>query len=73
MTRIVAGATHDRNGVRVCPLGCSGVDRGPGVPVGCVKAKRKTMVIEVSPSDIATGHVTRLPDEHVYLSEELGL
>lgn len=24
MTRILAGGTRDRNGVRVCPLGCNG-------------------------------------------------
>lgn len=42
MTRILAGATRDRNGVRVCPRGCTGLDRGPGLPGGCMAAKRKS-------------------------------
>jgi hypothetical protein len=41
--RILSGATRDSKGVRVCPRGCSGVDRGPGVQTGCLAAKRKTI------------------------------
>ncbi len=42
MTRILAGATRDHNGARVCPRSCTGVDRGPGVPGGCMAATRKS-------------------------------
>ena len=28
--------------IRLCPLGCTGVDRGPGIATGCVMAKRKS-------------------------------
>jgi hypothetical protein len=41
MTRILAGAMRDSRGVRVCPRGCTGVDRGPGIATGCMAAKRK--------------------------------
>jgi hypothetical protein len=43
MTRILTGALRNRNGVRVCPRGCTGVDRGPGVATGCLATKRKTV------------------------------
>lgn len=52
MTRILAGALRDHNGVRLCPRGCTGVDRGPNLPGGCMAAKRKTVapgVTEITP------------------------